>query len=359
MMSIAAEQILDDKDRITALDPDGMLDLVTGFGGLLSEAVGIARTADLTHLNPPDNVVVLGMGGSAIGGDLVRSLMGDQLEVPIKVSRGYRLPKFVDASTLVIASSYSGNTEETLSALRASLETRARIVCLCSGGGMEAIANEKGLPLVKLKAGQPPRSALPFSFAALLRVLAEVQVIPDMLDALKVSVAWINELSRRYGPESPSGENQAKQLAIKIAGKLPVVYGSFDRLQFVARRWAAQFSENGKQLAYSSALPEMNHNEIVGWKHPAQAIGELVPVFLRDSDDHPRVQLRFEITRELLAGKLETVLEYESIGESWLNRFWSLVLLGDFASVYLAALNQEDPTQIDMIDTLKNRLSRG
>jgi glucose/mannose-6-phosphate isomerase len=131
MMSIAAEQILDDKDRITALDPDGMLDLVTGFGGLLSEAVGIARTADLTHLNPPDNVVVLGMGGSAIGGDLVRSLMGDQLEVPIKVSRGYRLPKFVDASTLVIARSYSGNTEETLSALRASLETRARIVCLC------------------------------------------------------------------------------------------------------------------------------------------------------------------------------------------------------------------------------------
>lgn len=357
-MTIAADRILDDRARITALDPDGMLGLVAGFGKLLSEAVGIARGADLSHSNPPDNVVVLGMGGSAIGGDLVRSLMGDQLEVPIKVSRGYRLPRFVDASTLVVASSYSGNTEETLSALRAALETRARIVCLCSGGEMEAIANEEGLPLVKLKAGQPPRSALPFSFAALLRVLAADQVIPEMMDALETSTVWINELSRRFGPEVPSVENQAKQLAIKIGGKLPVIYGSVDRLEFVARRWATQFSENGKQLAYFSVLPEMNHNEIVGWKHPAEAVGELVPVFLRDCDDHPRVQLRFEITKELLTGRLETVLECESIGEGWINRFWSLVMLGDFTSIYLAALNQEDPTQIDMIDTLKNRLSR-
>ncbi len=357
-MTTTDEQILDDQARITALDQGGMLGLVAGFGEFLDEAVGIARKADLPCPKSIRNVVVLGLGGSAIGGDLVTTLMGDQLDVPIKVIRGYGLPGFVDVSTLVIASSYSGNTEETLSALQAALETRARIVCLTSGGEMEEIASEQGLPLVKLKAGQPPRSALPFSFAALLRVLAAAQLLPDMMDPLEASVDWINHLSRVYGPETRTRDNQAKKLALKIGSRLPIIYGSHDRLEFVARRWAAQFSENGKQLAYSSALPEMNHNEIVGWKHPARALGELVPVFLRDCEDHPRTQLRFEITRELLAERVEPVLEYWSLGDSRLDRFWSLVLLGDFASVYLAALNQEDPTQIDMIESLKSRLSQ-
>ncbi|HUV14031.1 MAG TPA: bifunctional phosphoglucose/phosphomannose isomerase [Acidobacteriota bacterium] len=357
-MTTTDEQVLDDRERIAALDPGGMLDLVGGFGELLDEAVGIARAADLPHITPVRNVAVLGLGGSAIGGDLVTTLVGDQLEVPFKVIRGYELPRFVDGSTLVIASSYSGNTEETLAALRAALETPARIVCLTSGGEMEEIASERGLPSVKLKAGQPPRSALPFSFAALLRVLSAAQLLPEMMDALEASVDWIKHLSRIFGPDTQTPDNLAKKLALKIVNKLPGIYGSDDRLEFMARRWAAQFSENGKQLAYSKALPEMNHNEIVGWKHPSRVVGELIPVFLRDGGDHPRTQLRFEITRDLMAGTVDQVLEYWSMGESWMERFWSLVLLGDFASVYLAVLNQEDPTQIDMIEALKNRLSQ-
>jgi len=357
-MTTADEQILDDRARISALDQGGMLDLVAGFGELLDEAVEIARSAELPRPESIRSVVVLGLGGSAIGGDLVTTLMGDQLKVPIKVIRGYELPGFVDASTLVIASSYSGNTEETLSALRAALETRARIVCLTSGGEMEEVASERGLPSIRLKAGQPPRSALPFSFAALLRALSAAQLLPDMLDALEASVDWVKHLSRIYGPDVRTRDNQAKKLALKIGKKLPVIYGSDDRLEFMARRWAAQFSENGKQLAYSKALPEMNHNEIVGWKHPSRVVAELIPIFLRDCEDHPRTQLRFEITRDLMAGRVDPVLEYWSMCESRLDRFWSLVLLGDFASVYLAVLNQEDPTQIDMIEALKNRLSQ-
>jgi len=358
MMTTMDEQLLDSPARISALDPDGMLDLVTGFGELLGEAVGIARAADLPHLTSVRGVVILGLGGSAIGGDLVTTLVGDQLEVPFKVIRGYELPRFVDASTLVIASSYSGNTEETLSALRAAVETPARIVCLTSGGEMAKIVSERGLPTIRLKGGQPPRSALPFSFAALLRVLSAAGLVPEMMDRLEASVDWIRHLSRIFGPDTRTADNQAKKLALNIVNKLPVIYGSDDRLEFMARRWAAQFSENGKQLAYSKALPEMNHNEIVGWKHPARAVGELIPIFLRDREDHPRTQLRFEITRDLMAEKVDPVLEYWSMGESWMERFWSLVLLGDFASVYLAALNQEDPTQIDMIDALKNRLTQ-
>jgi len=197
-MTTADEQILDDRARISALDQGGMLDLVAGFGELLDEAVEIARSAELPRPESIRSVVVLGLGGSAIGGDLVTTLMGDQLKVPIKVIRGYELPGFVDASTLVIASSYSGNTEETLSALRAALETRARIVCLTSGGEMEEVASERGLPSIKLKAGQPPRSALPFSFAALLRALSAAQLLPDMMDALEASVDWVKHLSRIY-----------------------------------------------------------------------------------------------------------------------------------------------------------------
>ncbi|MEE8350199.1 MAG: bifunctional phosphoglucose/phosphomannose isomerase [Acidobacteriota bacterium] len=350
--------ILDDPSALVQSDPGGMSAILASFGRQLEEARDLDLDLKMPSVEGIQNILICGMGGSAIGGDFLRAYLGADLPIPLYVNRHSTLPGFAGPSTLAFICSYSGNTRETLSAFHEARKVGCRIICWTSNGRLLELAREQGLSCIRVPAGLPPRTSLAYSTVPLLRVLARLGWVSDPVDQVDGALNGVRNGIEAYRIESPVAENAAKQLALKVHGKIPLIYGSQDRLDVMATRWRGQFAENGKQLSYSSALPEMNHNEIVGWKHPSDVMDRLIPIFLRDQDDHPEIQLRIELTKEVLSQRVETVLEYRSQGESWMERLWSLTLLGDYSSLYLAFLNQENPVSVETIDAFKAALSR-
>ena len=350
---------LDDLSNIRKLDQQGMLGVLGKFDKQLEEALGIALEAGLPDTTSPiESLLICGMGGSAIGGDILRVYLGSELTIPLAVNRGYSIPSFADSSTLAFICSYSGNTEETLSAFQQAEESNCRIVCVTSGGRLKKLSEKGGHQCLLIPGELPPRTALGYIMVPMLGVLFRLGLVPDTFEELKKSFYWLRQRVLLYGETTETQSNPAKQLALRVHGKVPVIYGSESRLDAVAVRWRSQFSENGKQLAYSSSLPEMNHNEIVGWKHPAQALRAFLPIFLWDREDDPHIQIRSKLTRQLIEEKTGASLGYSGEGGSWWERLWTLILLGDYASVYLGLLNQEDPTPVDIIETLKKRVKK-
>lgn len=350
--------VLDQEEEIEKYDRSGMISIVSRFDEQLADALQIIRSTEVPRYRDIDHILVCGLGGSAIGGELLSAYLGNDLGKPLFLNRNYQVPGFVSNKTLAIVCSYSGNTEETLTAFEQVTDAGAQIACIAAGGVLAGLAVDRGCPLVSVPVGYAPRAAFGFAFVAMLRILARAGLISDRLSEVEESIDWVRRRIRIYGVESPMKENPAKRLATRLYGRIPVIYGSQGRLAPIARRWAAQISENAKQLAFYNQLPEMNHNEIVGWEHPATWLPGLVPVFLRDHQDHPRIQARTEITRDLFEGKVEGVVECWSDGSKWLERMWTLILFGDFASAYLALLNREDPTPVDIIEDFKARLNQ-
>lgn len=349
--------ILDDIDGWAKLDPGGMRSLLTDFPAQVQKASEAAASLSLPVPRRIDNIVIAGLGGSAIGGDVVRSVAGDLLRVPFVVSRDYRLPGFAGSSTLVIASSYSGNTEETLCAYQEAKRAGAMVVCVTSGGKLVELASNDGFPLVSIPPGLPPRAALGYSSMALLGCLCAVGLVAPMRAATEETVRLLYRLEQRYGIAVPESVNPAKQVARLLAGKIAAIYAASGVLEAAAVRWRGQLEENAKNLALHHLLPEMNHNELVGWDFPASLLRETVVVLLRDAEEHPQVCRRFEFTKEILAQKAGTLHEVWSEGESRLARIFSVIYLGDFTSLYLAALNGVDPTPVTVIESLKQRLT--
>ncbi len=349
---------LDDLKTIEQCDQQGMLPTLQRFDRQLEEALEIGERIKL--FDAPTafrNVLVCGMGGSAIAGDFLKAYLGGGLAVPIGVNRNYSLPAFVSPSTLSLICSYSGNTEETLSAFQQARQMGSQIICSTSNGKLQRLVAKYGYPSLRLPTGYAPRAALGYLAIPLSIVLARLDLISvHPLTEIRHSIRWVQDRCQAFSSVQSIQDNPAKQLALQISGRIPVIYGSQDRLEMVAVRWRGQFAENGKQLSYCSILPEMNHNEIVGWKHPEKLLRQMAPIFLRDKGDDPRIQRRIEITRDLVAQKSGVCLEYWSDGKNWLERLWSLILLGDYASVYLAFLNRENPYPVDVIDFLKKRL---
>jgi glucose/mannose-6-phosphate isomerase len=302
-------------------------------------------------------VLGLGMGGSAIGGELASGLLFGDLRVPMSVLRGYDLPAYVGPDTLVFVSSYSGNTEETLSAYAQARERGARIVCSTTGGQVGALAAEHGHDTVVIPGGLPPRAALPYSLAPMLVVLARLGMIEDPGAQIDDAVSVAMECAAAYGPSRPQGENPAKSIAQWFHGHVPVVYGTAPMTAVVANRWAGQLSENSKTIAHRNELPEMNHNEIVGWSGPCALAGEARAVFLRDREDHARVARRIEFTMGEVKTAGALAREVVSSGATRLGRMISLVSMGDFTSFYLAMLDGVDPTPVAPIDRLKKMLA--
>jgi glucose/mannose-6-phosphate isomerase len=284
--------------------------------------------------------------------------LAGSLKVPLSVVRGYELPGYVGPSTLVYVSSYSGNTEETLSAYEEARSRGAVIVASTTGGEVARIAAQEGHDVVNVPAGYPPRAALGFSLVPLLFVLARLGLAPDPSGDLEDAIAVVEQGVGRLGADVDTDNNEAKDIARWLHGHVPVVYGTVPGTSVVASRWCGQLSENSKVVAHTNELPEMNHNEIVGWSGSRPMGGEARVVFLRDKDDHARVARRIEITREEIASTGAEVREVESRGETRLGRLMSLVQVGDFVSFYLAALEGVDPTPVAPIDRLKKELTR-
>jgi len=351
--------ILEDREKMFASDPAGMHGHMEGFPDQLREAVAIGRETPLSVSGEGITaVVVVGMGGSAIGGELAAGYLARSMSVPFSVVRGYSLPGYVGSATLVYVSSYSGNTEETLSAYAEARERRARIVCSTTGGEVARVADESGHDIVRVPTGYPPRAALGFGLVPLLLVLGRLGLAPDPADDIDDAIETAQIGVGRLGLAVATRENEAKELASWLFGHVPVIYGTAPATSVVASRWCGQFSENSKLVAHRNELPEMNHNEIVGWSGTRPMGGEARVVFLRDEDDHPRVVRRAEITRDAIAAAGVEVRDVTSRGETALGRLISLVQIGDFVSLYLAMLGGVDPTPVMPIDRLKKELTR-
>ncbi|MGB9792164.1 MAG: bifunctional phosphoglucose/phosphomannose isomerase [Thermacetogeniaceae bacterium] len=355
-MNWEMERVLDEKSILQDRDPDGMLETLAGLPEQCEEALLLGDKAPLPSLREPRQVVMGGLGGSAIGGDLVRVLVAREARVPVVVIRDYLLPGFVDGNTLVFLTSYSGNTEETLSAYRDAGSKGAERFVLTTGGALAEYAQRDGVPWIRVPLGLPPRSAVGYLSLPVLKVLSRLGIISfDRRDEREL-VETLREMRKQLGPWNPCQKNPAKALALSLYGKIPVVYGTAQVTEAAAVRWKGQINENAKALAYYNILPEMNHNEIVGFEAPGELLGSLAVIFLRDKADHPRVQARIEITKSLLKGKVAEIREYWGEGESLLSRLFSLICLGDYTSVYLALLYGINPKPVAVIDRLKREL---
>ncbi|MBR9922487.1 MAG: bifunctional phosphoglucose/phosphomannose isomerase [Bacteroidetes bacterium] len=327
-----------------------MKDLVAGFPAQLLEAIEIGEQANISPAkNPIHKVYVAGMGGSGIGADFVASFIREESPVPYVTGKGYELPAWVDENTLAIASSYSGNTEETLSSFNQFLEKGAKVVCLASGGKLIEAAKEKGLDYIQLPGGSPsPRACLGYSLVQQLFVLNKLGLIgASLIDQLRSASALLEK-------HQEAVKGRAQQIAALIYDRLPVIYTS-GRLEPVAIRMRQQFNENGKMLCWHHVIPEMNHNELVGWRQEQSRIAAL---FLRSSLDSARNQLRTEITKEVVGNFAGSLMEVQAKGENLVEQAMYLVHLADWISVYVADQRGVDAIEIKVIDYLKDSLAK-
>jgi glucose/mannose-6-phosphate isomerase len=350
---------LDSINNIKQYDKSGMLELIESFPDQCQDALRIGYEFQLPEgfKTKYKNIVCIGLGGSAIGADLVRSYIVSDAEVPLFVSRNYTLPNFADNQTLVVASSYSGNTEEVLSAYRDARNRDCTLVAITSGGKLSQIARHDGAVIINIPAGLPPRAALGYSFFPLLILLSKIGIIKDQAFFIDDTIRVLRKLkNERLGHKIK--DNQAKRIAGEIYGKLPVIYSGLDHMDSVVTRWRGQLAENSKTLASSNFLPEMNHNEIVGWENPRPVLKNSIVIMLRDAADHPRVSKRMDITKKILKKEKISVIEVRSAGKELLARMFSLVYIGDYVSFYLAVLNKIDPSPVERISYMKRELSK-
>ncbi len=339
-------------------DASDMMGRVLAFPSQMETAWEIgnafARTATFSP-GPFARVVVCGMGGSAIGGDLARSFLGERASVPIVVWRDYGLPANLARGALVIVSSYSGNTGETLEGYDAARREAQAVVAVTSGGELAKRCARDGVPFCTIPGGMPPRSAIAFSLLPMLLILraSGVASFDDGEYAEAMSVA--RERCDSYAPSRPG--NTAIELARTIQGNTAFVYAAPLLLDGVARRWACQFNENAKTIAHVASFPELDHNEIVGWAVAPHLIPHAVVVSLEDRDDHASTRRQVDISLSIIGEHAARVERLESPGGGRLARMLAMMQLGDFASVYLAYLNGVDPTPVTAIDRLKKALA--
>jgi glucose/mannose-6-phosphate isomerase len=349
--------VLDDLAAYKRIDPQGMLDRIRDLPHQCRTAWQKVQTLKLPDdYCDVDKVVILGMGGSAIAGDFLRSLVALESPIPIFSQRDYDLPLLVDGRTLLIASSYSGNTEEVLSCFERGLGTGAKKVVITGGGKLLTTARANGVPAFVFHYESEPRAALGYGIMPLLAIAQKVGIVADKDVDVDEAIAAMVGLATRIDETVPLDRNPAKQLAQRLHGRLPVVYGAGILVQ-VARRWKGQLNETSKMWCFYEELPEANHNALVGYGLPKEIAAKALVVFLRAPSLHPRILLRYELTQTALeeAGVESATVDAE--GKSPLAQIMSAVLFGDWVSLYLAVLNGVAPAPTPPIAKLKERLA--
>lgn len=342
--------LLDDPKKVRAADPGGMLDRILDLGHQVREAwdrtgeVGLSK--DLARVK---DVTVLGMGGSAIGGDFAASLLEPELAVPMSVHRDYGCPQYIGRESLVIASSYSGDTEETLSGFADARKRGAKLIAMTTGGRLAEEARSAGIPLITFSYKARPRATLGWSLGLVLGALSRIGLVRDLWPDIATALPELD----RYASTPDIGKDLARRLVGKVVG----VYGA-GVMGVMARRWKGQWNENAKNWSFFDVMPELNHNAVVGFPHPEAAKKALAILLLRSSRDGPRVAARFDITAELLAKAGLPVEQIAFRGSNALSEVLQAVYLGDHVSFYVALLNGADPSPNDVIDYLKAQLAK-
>jgi len=349
-------QVFDNMEEIKNIDESGMVLCVEDAPKHLLEAEKI--DFDLLPKKEFNKIVIAGMGGSGIGGEVVLDAFFKELKKPVFLSKGYLLPEFLDEETLFLAVSYSGDTEETLSALKEAEKKGMQIVCLSSGGKLKEIAEQNKYPLIELPRGFQPRASFYYIIVSLVKILEKLGVISSKKEDILESVKVVEKMKNDIGSGKPERVNAAKQLAVKIKDKTPLIFASSSITGAGALRMKNQFNENSKLPAFVSLFPELNHNEIVPFDLLKKGSHQFILILLRDKEEHHRIVKRIEITKSLLGGKLSGVNEIFSIGESRLAKIISLIFFGDILSCYVALLRGIDPTPVEVIGKLKKELKR-
>jgi glucose/mannose-6-phosphate isomerase len=345
-----------DRESITSVDPSGQLDDILGMPDQLRDALWRVESANLQTQDSSDGLVVAGMGGSAIGGTLARAALGDRASRPIVLARGYALPAWTTPNTTVLCASYSGNTEETLAVYEAAGALGARRIVATTGGKLAAAARADQVPVIPLPGGFQPRAAVAYSLVVAIEVAGLCGAGDSLHAEIDVAAAHAEQLIGRWGPDADD-DALPKALARGLYGTVPQISGA-GLTAPIAYRWKCQINENAKLPCFSSELPELDHNEICGWEGAAE-LGRFSAVFLDDSDLHPRIRQRIELTRGIIASSGASTYRVDGVGETRTERLVSLVLLGDLVSLYMAALRGVDPATVTAIDRLKEALARG
>jgi glucose/mannose-6-phosphate isomerase len=349
--------VIESVERIRAADPGDMLGRIKELPKQIRDAWAIATKASI----PPAygdvrSIVVAGMGGSAIGGDLAASLMEGELKVPMTVHRDYGLPGYVGRDSLVIASSYSGNTEETLSAFEEARKRGAKVLALTTGGKLVELARASGYPVVTFTYKARPRATLGYSLGLVLGALFRMGFVRDLSSDIDVALKDLSRIEERV--HEGARTNDAKKLAQDLFGRIMVAYGA-GVMGVMARRVKGQWNENAKNWSAFDVMSELNHNAVVGFEHPPIAKEALTVLLLRSDRDNPRHKLRFEVTRELLDRARIPHKTLQFAGRNMLSEVLQMVLFTDYVSFYVALLNGADPSPVKSIDYLKDRLAKG
>ena len=323
--------------------------LIDSFPKQLEDALKIGNKAKFTDTNNDyTNIIICGLGGSGIGGTLANDILFDEVKVPITVVKSYFLPAFANENTLVIISSYSGNTEETLAAMKDAINKNCKIVAVTSGGKIDKLCKKNNFDLINIPSGFPPRACLGYSTTQLFFILNAFKLIKsDYSFELNNSLKLLNL-------EKEDIQKKAKDLAGKLLGKMPIIY-SANNFEAVSIRFRQQINENSKMLCWHHVVPEMNHNELVGWRIKDK---NQVVIFLRNETDFPRIQERMELNKEIISKNISNIYEIWSKGNSMLERAMYLIHFGDWVSLYLSHLRKVDTTEVEVIDFLKGELAK-
>lgn len=339
---------MDKQDR-EKVDKSNMWDLLINFHQHCKEGYSTLPSF-IPEKIEFNKVVFCGMGGSAIGGDILKVIVEKNSKIIFSVHRDYDVPSYVDEKTLLFATSYSGNTEETISAYKEGLKRKANIFIISSDGQLEKFAREENLPFLKIPGGMPPRCAFGYLFFSSYRILKELNILPEIEEKFFIEIEnYVKSFSRE--------KNKALEIAQKIYNKIPLLYSDNYILPCILR-WKTQIAENSKSFSFVNVFPEMNHNEIMSFYFPEWFIKKIVCLFFNYGEEHERVKKRLKIIEKIIKNKNVETIKINAKGSSFLEKMIYLVILGDWVSYYLALMNKIDPTEIEEISYLKELLKR-
>jgi len=351
--------MLDNLKAISQIDKSDMLGKVASFPEQIKESKEIVETSQLESFLKINNIIISGMGGSAISGDIVQSLLRDRLDIPIYVNRQYDLPKWANKNTLLISQSYSGNTEETLSAFKHGCQKRCKIIGISSGGKLKEFCEKRDISHIKIPKDLPPRAATGYMLFSSLYCLKKIRILKlDLESEIDESISITQDFRNQNKKEIVEKDNISKKIAKKILNTTPQIYG-FDFYSPIAKRWCTQFNENSKIICQYDEVSECNHNDIVGWSMDPETAKKFTCILFRDSEiETIYMSKRLDFMKKLYETVSANVIEIQVKGKKRLAKMMYAMYLGDFISCYLAILRKIDPTPVSIINELKNELSK-
>lgn len=349
--------LLDQPGKVEKIDKRDMLGHLMKTPDYCRDAVNRAKQVKVPEKVKPKNIIITGMGGSAIGGEILQDWLREELPSPIEVCKDYVLPAYANEDTLFFANSYSGNTEETLSAFVETIRRKCITITITSGGHLLSFSEKLQVPHVTIPSQLPSRVAIPYLFFPLPVLMERMGVLSSRDEDIEEAIRVFKRVGEENSPGIPAEDNAAKKLALELVETVPVVYG-FRQYQAIARRLKTQFNENSKVPSKHDVFPELNHNETVGWEAPETLTKNYSVVLIRDPDEPPEIRHRIEATKSLALHKAKKVLEIHAKGEGKLAKMFSVLRVGDLTSVYLAILQRVDPTPVRIIDRIKMEMKK-